>query len=147
MNNKRTVFFWLGIVSAVLLLAYVGYGISAYNTQVNYYVEYYQGVYTADQVRELIPFYSSYLSDKGTDTILLLILTALLFIGDALVKNLKDFLGMFMLAVFDDCGCDEDCDCGCEECTEETAEQEEEPEPEVPAEAAETKDEETKTEE
>ena len=144
MNKKKTVFFWLGIAAAVLLLAYVGYGISAYNTQVNYYVEYYQGAYTADQVRELMPFYSSYLSDKGTDTILLMILTALLFIGDALVKNIKEFLDIFELAVFDDCCCDDDCDC--EECKEETSEEYAEPK-ETPAETEETKEEETSTEE
>ena len=72
-----------------------------------------------------MPFYSSYLSDKGTDTILLMILTALLFIGDALVKNIKEFLDIFELAVFDDCCCDDDCDC--EECKEETSEEDAEP--------------------
>lgn len=119
--NKKTVFFWLGIAAAVLLLAYVGYGISAYNTQVNYYVEYYQGTYTVAQVKELMPFFPAYLSDKGTNTILLLILTALLFIADALVKTIRSFFEIFELAVLDECCCDEDC--GCEDCTEEKTEE------------------------
>lgn len=87
--KKQTVFFWLGIAALILVIVLYAVSLNVYSDQIAITAESY-GMAESDVVA-VMPYISTTFLDYSIPMCLMLILSAILFVGNSLVKYFRMF--------------------------------------------------------